>query len=143
MVQLSLAPDLITTEPQNLVWCSDYMYNSLIDSEDMSNDDYGYIYYSIDTINNRLGEVYMYAPLYNRVKSLDPNFADYFITNSAEAIKAIEATDGWGDNVNNQNPGEFPARKAIPLCSELSAWKKFLGAKCATGGRTPEKDNSA
>jgi hypothetical protein len=71
VVQLTLAPDLITTAPQNLVWCSEYIYNSLIDSEEMSNDDYGYIYYSIDTINNRLGEVYIYEPFYNKVKSME------------------------------------------------------------------------
>ena len=143
VVQLPLAPDLITTAPQNLVWCSDYLYHSPYDSTDINKDDYGYIYYSVDTINNRLGEVYIYAPFYNRVKSLYPEFSDYFVTYSAEAINAIVDTKGWKDNVNSQNPGDFPAKKAIPLCSELSAWKRFLGAKCATGERVPLDDNSA
>lgn len=143
VVQLSLSPDLITTAPQNLVWCSDYVYYTLDDSIPPSSDDIGYIYYSIDTITNRLGKVYVFTPFYDRVKSLEPDFADYLITNSAEAINAIVETKGWNDNVDSQNPGNFPAPKATKLCSETSRWAKFWGAKCATGGRTPEKDNSA
>jgi len=142
VVQLSLSPDLITTKPQNLVWCSDYLYDSPIDSIEFSDTEYGYIYYSIDTINNRLGEVYIYAPFYNQVKSIYPDFANYLTTNSSEAIKAIEATNGWRDNVDNQNPGEIPVLKTVPLCSEISAWARFWGKKCATGERVPMPDNS-